>query len=213
MILGILGGTFDPIHLGHLHLANTVHKKANLQYIKIIPCYRSPLRQQPFADAKDRVEMIKLAIVDFPHLKLDEREINNPQPSYAVDTIESIRLEVGLQTSLCFIMGDDAFAEFTKWHEWKKILELSHLIVTTRKSSLDSDLYSPEILALLHQHQTFHTNDLSTQPFGCIWLVDINPLKISSTEIRSLIKKNQSVKKFLPEKVFQYIEKQNLYRR
>lgn len=212
-MIGILGGTFDPIHLGHLHLANTVQKKANLQHINLIPCYQSPLRELPIASAKDRAKMIKLAIGEYPHLQLDEREINNPTLSYAVNTVESIRCEIGPQTPLCLIMGDDAFAKFTSWHQWKKILELAHLIVTTRESLLNPIVYSDKIIKILHQHQTPLVNNLSTKASGYIWLVDIKPLNISATKIRTIIKNNQDAQTFLPAKVWQYIRKHGLYQR
>lgn len=217
-MIGIFGGTFDPIHLGHLHLANTVQKEANLQCIKIIPCYQSPLRQLPIASAKDRATMIKLAIGKYPHLQLDERELSNLSPSYAVNTIESIRSEIGTQTSLCFIMGDDAFAQFNKWHNWQKILKLTHLIVTTREKTFNADsyfLYSKKILDILYDHQVPLAWDLTTKPSGYIWLIDIKPLDISATTIRALVKngKYQATQKLLPDKVWEYIKEHGLYQR
>lgn len=223
--VGIFGGTFDPIHLGHLHLARTVMQQAGLQSMKLIPCYQSPLRVRPQASAVHRVAMIKLALaeINIPHLTVDAREADSPHISYAVNTLQSLRDELGDDVPLCFIMAQDAFAKFTLWHDWQRILQLCHLIVTSRPSTdvgknvaVALDAAAPSLLALPSNFPAILVSQpslLATQAAGYVWFTDIAPLNIAATTIRVMLKAGEDdVSPFLPYTAWEYIKQQKLYR-
>lgn len=198
--IGILGGTFDPIHLGHLHLALEVHKQFDLAKIKIIPCYQSPTRSIPIASALDRVTMIKLAIAEFPNIELDEREIKQSKKSYTIETLQSLRQELP-NTPLCLIIGADAFAHLSEWREWEKFTEFAHLIVVKRPNSV-----------LEHVQPNPPLSKLSHNLSGGIFIAEINALNISSTMARDLIAQNKSISELVSQQVCDYILQNKLYR-
>lgn len=219
--IGILGGTFDPIHLGHLHLAEAVRKKLCLSSIKIIPCFQSPLRDLPSASADERARMIELALRDHPNLTLDTRELYKTQKSYTVDMLTEIRTEITAQNqhvSLCLIMGLDAFSNFTSWKNWQQIAKLAHIIVADRELSHlptgqpNKNIHevAPEILRanIITDPQL-----LKTQEAGYILPVNIAHLPISATQIRRCYAqgKNIDARSMLPADVWKYIEEKKLY--
>lgn len=208
-VIGILGGTFDPIHLGHLHLAKTILQQTYLQQIKLIPCYQSPHRDQPNVRAKDRLEMLKLAIADNPFLIAEGCELKKPRVSYTVDTLKLLLKKLPEGFSLCLIMGADAFAQFTLWHKWQEILKLSNIIVATRPGvDTSCKKLPPNFPATIVTHPI----KLHKKAAGLIWFTDIKPLDISATTIRHFIKTGKDVSAFLPEPVLNYIEEHKLYR-
>ena len=206
--IGVLGGTFDPIHLGHIHLATTALKLCNLQKILLIPCHQSPIRNQPIASAEDRLHMVKLAINDPIHLFADEREIKRPGLSYTIETLKSLRQEYP-NIALALIMGSDAFNKFDEWHEWQKILDIVHLIIVNRPGSWQ--IINPNALELLKKHQITDIQQLQKQIAGLIYLTDIKPLPITATQVRALIKEHKSASHLVAPDVWQYIYKKQLY--
>lgn len=207
--IGIFGGTFDPIHLGHLHLAEQVLKKCDLDKIIFIPCYQSPLRKTPKAETTDRVAMLKLAIQNNKKFQIDTEEIFRLPPSYTLDTLKALHLKYKKQP-LCLIMGFDAFLRFDEWHKWKEILDLAHLIITNRPRT--PQLANKELIDLVRNHETHDLNNLRSAPSGFIYFIDINPLPVSATLIRTLVKENKSAEAFLPKAVWEYILKRDLYK-
>jgi nicotinate-nucleotide adenylyltransferase len=144
--IGIFGGTFDPIHLGHLRLADEVYNQLGLKEIRFIPCNQSALKkQQPIASAADRLAMIKLAINPYSYFYADDQEIKQTGISYTVETLRSIRQE-NPNMPLCFIMAMDAFAEFNLWHKYQEITQLAYLIIANR-----TDISATAIRALIKQ--------------------------------------------------------------
>ena len=198
--IGILGGTFDPIHLGHLYLASEIQKQFVLAKIKIIPCYQSPTRPISIAPALDRAAMIKLAIAKSPHLELDEREIKQPKKSYTIETLHSLRCEFP-DTPLCLIIGSDAFTHLSEWHEWEKFTEFAHLIVVKRPNAI-----------LNHVQTNPSLNNIRHHLSGSTFIVEINALNISATMIRSLIAQNKSISELVAPPVGDYIQQHKLYR-
>lgn len=199
--IGILGGTFDPIHLGHLYLANAIQKQFAFEKVKIIPCYQSPTRSTPIASALDRVAMIKLAIAQYPKLELDEREIIPPEKSYTIETLQALRQELP-NVPLCLIIGSDTFQHLSKWREGKKITELAHLIVAKRPDTVLNDAPLNPPLSNIHHNLG-----------GSIFIVDINALKISSTIIRNLLQQQKNVTAYVAAEVLDYIDKHGLYKK
>jgi nicotinate-nucleotide adenylyltransferase len=207
--IGILGGTFDPIHLGHIHLAKKMLQLCNLQKILLIPCQQSPMRDPPTASATDRFNMVKLAIAGQSNLFADDHEIKRPGVSYTIETLKFLRQE-NKNTPLALIMAIDAFNKFDEWHEWQRILEFVHLLVANRPDF--QKITNPKIIELLNKQQVTDTQQLQKKMAGLIYLADINPLPISAKKIRALIKKQKDASHLVTPKVWQYICEKHLYK-
>lgn len=208
MSIGILGGTFDPIHLGHIHLATTIHKLCNLQKTVLIPCYQSPLRTPPIASPENRLNMVQIAIKNISFLAVDTFEIERKTTSFTVKTLEYLRQKHGA-TSLSLIIGIDAFNRFDEWREPQKILELAHLIVANRPNY--DQVMNKKVLSILQQRESFDLQELQNKIAGLIYQVTINPLPISATEIRAMIRNHKDVRNLVTKEVWQYIGKNKLY--
>lgn len=206
--IGILGGTFDPIHLGHLHLATTIHKQCSLQKIYLIPCYQSPLRISPIAPAKDRLNMVELAAKNLPFLAVDSFEIKRATPSYTIKTLEYLCQKYSA-TPLALIIGIDAFNRFDEWLESQKILDLAHLVIANRPDH--KQITNKKVIAILKAREIFNQQELQNKMAGLIYQVTINPLPISATEIRTLIKNRKDVSHLVTPEVKQYIDEHKLY--
>lgn len=207
--IGILSGTFDPIHIGHIHLATTIQKLCHLQKILLIPCSQSPLRNRPIASAKDRLNMTKLAISGINHFFVDDREIKRAGLSYTIETLKSLRQEY-INTPLALIMATDVFNRFNEWHEWQNILNFVHLLIANRPGSWQ--ITNKSALELLHKYQTIDIQQLQKQLSGLIYLADVKPLPIAATQIRALIKEHKNASHLVTPDVWQYICKKQLYK-
>lgn len=206
--IGILGGTFDPIHCGHIHLANAAFQQLDLQEVRLIPCYQPVHRAQPAASPEDRMNMVKLAIDDHTGLTMDDREIRRGGPSYMIDTLQSLRKEVG-NTPLYLIMASDAFAEFNHWQRWQEIPNLTHLVIVNRPEyplTLNSQLKK-----LLQEREVTDSTKLRQKPAGYIYFLHTPLLPISATEIRQLLAAGKEPKNLLPKVVWKYIQKKSLF--
>lgn len=207
--LGILGGTFDPIHLGHLHLASMVKEKASLDEIRFLPNYRPLLREQPSADAQHRLAMVELAIGNYQNFYVDDTEILRKGFSYTYDTLLEIRKKYP-QQSISFIMAADQFVQFHHWHRWQEITKLCHLIIATRKGY--PIVLSHELEQFTKPHLTEDPTNLHKKSQGLIYFIDVEPLPISATAIRQSIQQGIYPEDALPKVVWEYIRKQDLYR-
>lgn len=207
--IGILGGTFNPIHYGHLRIAQETAEAFTLTQVKFIPAAKPPLKTEPNVSAKQRAEMVQLAINSNPLFSLDTRELERDGSSYTIDTLTSLRAE-HLQDALCLIIGTDAFAHFDQWHRWQQILDYCHLIVVSRPSLADLDLCEP-LRKLLQQHQTHDTTQLSRQTHGLIAMHTVTALDISSSQIRQLLHAQNNPIYLCPEAVIGYIQAHQLY--
>lgn len=207
--IGILGGTFNPIHNGHLHLAGELLKQLHFDEIRFIPSAAPALKTAPEVSAQNRAEMVKLAIADHPRFTLDLRELERSGKSYTIDTLQSLRADLGWQVSLCLLMGDDAFLSLPKWRQWQSLLDYAHIVVVNRPQS-GSDL-TPELTSFLQKHQTNALEALLDAPSGAVFFAHIPPLDISSTEIRHRLSSGQPVDGLVPAGVLGYIRKNHLY--
>ena len=208
--IGILGGTFDPVHFGHLRPALELLDKLELTEIRFIPAGQPPHRRQPAASAAQRLAMLERAIIGQPGFVLDDREMRRTGPSFMVDTLESLRTQFGTAQPLCLILGSDAFAELESWHRWDELLELTHLVVQSRPGT---GLASPATLAdMLKQRRLDTAAALRNRPGGGILLQTVTALEISATAIRQLLAEGHSPRYLLPEAVRCYIEESGLYR-
>lgn len=207
--IGILGGTFNPIHYGHLRIAQETAEAFALSQVKFIPAAKPPLKTEPDVTAKQRVEMVQLAIAANPLFSVDTRELARNGPSYTIDTLTSLRAEHP-QDALCLIIGADAFTHFDHWHRWQQMLDYCHLIVVSRPSDQIWQLSVP-LNNLLKQHQTHDITQLSQQTHGLIAMHQVTALDISSSQIRNLIRANKHPTYLCPEAVIDYIQAHHLY--
>ena len=206
--IAILGGTFDPIHQGHLQLANTVYDQLPVQEIRFMPSAQSPLKQAPVATAAQRLRLIELAIKNNPHFTVDTREIQQQKTCFTYDTLKTIRTEF-TQTPLLFVMSMDQFLQFDQWHQWQHINDLAHLIISNRPgyhAELNSTLKK-----FLEERSTNDPKQLINKPSGYTFLLQCQALDISSSKIREQLTHGQSCKTMLPENVYQFLLVENLY--
>lgn len=210
--IGIFGGTFDPVHYGHLRPALELREQLAMQRMLMLPCAVPPHRPQPQASSEQRLAMLRLAVDGEPALEIDERELKRSGPSYMVDTLGSLRDEFG-DTPLCLCLGVDAFLGLPAWHRWQSLLELAHIVVAHRPGwRLDRQTLSAELIDMLATHQQQDAMVTAASSAGAIVLQPVTQLAISATDIRTHIGAGRSVRYLLPDEVWQYIQQQKLYR-
>jgi len=208
--IGIMGGTFDPVHFGHLRIALELQQDLNLQQVRMLPCLQPPHRGEPGATAEQRLQMLQLALQDEPALQLDAREYQRQGPSYTIDTLRSLRAELGAEQPLCLIMGSDAFAGLPTWHEWQQLFDLAHIVLAHRPGWR---LQLGELGGMdIAQRITENIDALRQRPAGLILPWAVTQLEISATAIRQGVRQGKSPRYLLPEVVREYIETNRLYR-
>ena len=207
--IGLLGGTFDPIHYGHLRGALEAAECLGLDQLRLIPSARPPHRGQPGATAEQRLDMVRLAALGGCDLQVDDRELRRDRPSYSVETLESLRSELGDTVTLFMILGWDAFGGLPGWHRWEELLELSNLVVLQRP---DYDPELPEVLKDLLAARSVSEPAGANAKTGQIICLSQTPLAISATHIRQLVAADRSPRFLLPDAVLDYIETHGLYR-
>lgn len=206
----LYGGTFDPIHFGHLRPVEALAQEIGLSRVLLLPNNVPPHRPQPQASAGQRVDMLRLAIQDRPLFELDCRELARSTPSWTVATLEALRAECGPQQPLAFIIGQDSLLNLSSWHRWQELLSLCHLLVCKRPG-YPAEMATAEMQAWLESHVTGDSQRLHQQPAGHIWLADTPLLDISATEIRQRRQQGLSCEHLLPSAVIDYIDRQGLY--
>jgi len=207
-MIGVRGGTFDPIHTAHLRATQEVAEALSLSQVRFIPGKLPPHRSQPDATADQRLAMVELAIASNERFIADDRELRREGYSYTVDTLRSLRQELGEREPLVLILGLDAFQGFTRWHEWEAITTLAHLAVTSRP-----DYTAQPLQAWAQAMQTENAEDLRNSPAGKLFFTDTTALAISATDIRHQQQERRSIRYLLPDAVYDYIQHQNLYRK
>lgn len=208
-MIGIFGGTFDPVHFGHLRPALEVQQALGLKEVRFIPAGHPPHRDQPHATPTQRLAMLRAAIDEQPGFMVDEREVCRPGPSYMVDTLASLRSELGPEP-LCLILGYDAFLGLASWYQWQRLIDLAHLVVTHRPG-WNHDNLAGELQNLVQRH-AMPAAKLADAPAAGLTFVEVTQLDISATRIREQIRTGQDIRYLLPESVYQIIHEQKLYR-
>jgi nicotinate-nucleotide adenylyltransferase len=209
--IGILGGTFDPIHFGHLRLAQEMGESLELGEVRFIPAARPPHRSEPHCTAPHRAAMVQAAIAGNPLFALDTRELERSGPSYMVDTLSSLRAELGKQQPLVLLLGTDAFFGLPTWHRWQQLFDLCHICVAHRPGfRLDAD--NPEMGPELGiEWQSRFQDALPATASGHILLREITALDISASRIRQTLMHHRSPRYLMPDAVFDYIHTHHLY--
>ncbi|WP_018953687.1 nicotinate-nucleotide adenylyltransferase [Thioalkalivibrio sulfidiphilus] len=206
-MLGILGGTFDPIHFGHLRPALEVMEHLRLDEVRFVPCRIPPHRRTPVASVEHRQAMVERAVHGQPGFVVDRRELDRDGPSYSVDTLESLRAELGNDMPLCLMMGMDAFAGLPSWHRWEEILKLAHIVVAHRPGSPASH----DLGDWATEAATRDLHELRARPAGAVWFQPVTQLDISATAIRAMLRRGESPRYLMPSSVLDYIRVQGLY--
>ncbi|EKP0307567.1 nicotinate-nucleotide adenylyltransferase [Aeromonas veronii] len=207
--VGLLGGTFDPIHIGHLRPAIEARDTLGLAEMRLIPNHIPPHRANPFCSSEQRLAMVKLAAAENHHFVVDERELKRDKPSYTIDTLIELRRELP-DTPLCFLMGMDSLLSLPSWHRWQELLDHAHLVVSVRPGWQPE--YPAEVAQLLARHHTTDANALHQRLAGHIWLASNQPIELSATRLRELLATGGDPRYLLPEPVAHYIDQQGLYR-
>jgi nicotinate-nucleotide adenylyltransferase len=209
--IGICGGTFDPIHFGHLRLAEEMAEAIGLERVLFIPAGQPPHRGTPRIQAGHRLEMVRRAIAGNPRFKADAREVNSPRPSYTVDTLDALRAELGEAQPLWLLLGADAFLDLPSWHAWRRLFGLANIAVATRPGArrLQPDAMPDALKSEVSQRQIADPSDAG--PAGAVLLRQMTPLDISATIIRDTLARHGSVRYLLPDGVLDYIHEHQLY--
>jgi nicotinate-nucleotide adenylyltransferase len=203
-MIGVFGGTFDPVHYGHIKPAMSVKQALNLKQVRFVPNRIPPHREVPWLSAEQRLSLLKTALKDYPDAVIDQRELERVGPSYMVDTLKSLKNDFP-DEGLVLIMGMDAFLGISRWHQWKLLFDLCHLVVTTRPG-IDQKIMAEKMSAtdyqFLAEKMTHDVNALTPQETGKILLQSVPQLDISSTKIRSGLLKGEDISQWMPEQAY-----------
>lgn len=206
--IGIFGGTFDPVHYGHLRAATEAQELLPLDHFHLLPAGSPPHRSRTFASAEHRLAMLALATDGYPELVVDDREVRRGGESYMVDTLAEIRRETS-GSPLVLMVGQDAVNKLDSWHQWRRLFDLAHLVVMRRPKSRHE--YSGALFEVLQPRLIDDPELLTRKPAGYVLPLEITQLEISSTGIRNLIASGRSPRFLLPEAVIGYIHDHGLY--
>lgn len=208
-LIGLFGGTFDPVHIGHLRMALELKQRLGMDEMRLLPCHIPPHRQHPVASAEQRAAMVELAVADCPELSVDRLELGNPEPSYSLHTLTVLREQLGPEPALCLAMGMDSLAGLDSWYGWDDLLELAHITVATRPGwALPEAGVMGDYVA---RHRAERTA-LRERPGGAIVIEELSLLPISATDIREQIKRGESAQFLMPDAAWAHILRHSLYR-
>ena len=215
-LIGIYGGTFDPVHLGHVLSADELCQRLGFDELRLVPCHQPPHRSQPSASSQQRLEMVKLAIAGHARLIVDDCELQREGPSYTVDTLKALRETLGPDVGLCLIMGSDAFARLDSWYQWEKLLSLAHIVVLTRPGeNIPEDCRAHQLLV---EQGIIDPAALREAAAGKVLLQTLAQHELSATTIRQALARQQgSIDELAPAvdglapAVLDYIKMNRLY--
>jgi len=206
--IGVLGGTFDPVHFGHLRTALAAQQDFSLDEVRLIPCHHPVHKEEPEVAAQHRISMLHRATKAEKSLVVDVRECMRPGPSYMIETLESLRTEYP-DDRLFLLLGADAFNKLESWKDWQKLFELAHIIVITRPGWEINP--SASVREFCEHRIAASFSEMCKNQAGNVLPYSFIPLMIASSEIRKLLKENKSVRYLIPNAVIKYIKKHKLY--
>lgn len=213
-LIGIFGGTFDPIHYGHLRIAEEISEMAGLRETRFIPARQPRLRHPPMASLQHRVAMVRLAIQDNSRFILDDREIRRGGISYSVESLRELKQELEHDAMLCFIMGADAFMKLAQWHSWRDLFGLCHFIIAARPGhTLETygDALPRDLKEECARRWVSNADSLKQASSGLIFFASTTLLDISATLIRGRVAGGKSIRYLTPNAALDYIEANHLY--
>ena len=209
-MIGIYGGTFDPVHYGHLRPAIDVYSELGLSEVRLIPTGVPAHRDLPMASSEQRFQMLLLAIDNVAGLSIDDREIQRDGPSYMIDTIRSLQAEFPNE-KFCLIVGMDAFIGFESWRDWKTIVELVNIVITYRPNFDINSIAESDLKKYIHGAETKNKDEFLASPGGHCFFCPVTQLDISATKIRALVKKGSVLNFLLPDAVIAYLQQNQIY--
>lgn len=210
--LGIFGGTFDPLHHGHLRLAEEARQTLGLAEVRWVPAGQPSHRSAPSASAEQRLAMVRLAIAGNSGFSLDDSEALSDRPSYSVPTLERLRTQAGPQRPLVLLLGADALLGLDRWHRWRDLFPLAHLAIATRPGfDLAGSQLSAALADEIRQRLAASPACLAAAPAGRILSFAITALDISATALRTTLKAGASARYLLPDPVLDYIATHHIY--
>jgi len=209
MAIALFGGTFDPVHYGHLQIANELAELLPVSEVKMMPSAIPPHRADNIVSAEHRLNMLQIAIEKYPRLVMEDIELQRDQTSYSIDTLALIRTSVGPEESIILCVGLDALLGISHWHRWTELLNFCHIAVCSRPSYELPD--SGPLFDWIEQHRTDHLDRLEASSQGYIYFCQMSMLPVSSTVVRNKLKKQQSIKLLMPAGVINYIQQHQLY--
>jgi len=208
--IGLFGGTFDPVHFGHLRAASEAKEKLGLEDFRLLPVGKPAHRSQTYASAEHRLAMLRLAVAEHPDISVDSREVRRSGVSYMVDTLAEIRAESEMETAIILIVGQDAAHGLSSWHRWKELFDYAHLVVMTRPDSPDN--FPHELEGFVSERRAGQVSDLYQSAAGLLLDLEVTQLAISSTAIRGDVAAARSPRFLLPDRILGYIGFHSLYR-
>lgn len=206
--LVLFGGTFDPVHYGHLRCAEEARRKLGVATVSLIPAGQPAHRGRPRASTAQRLAMLQLAIKEFPNLSIDTREIERDGPSYMVDTLKDIRQQWP-HRPLLLLIGQDAANHLDGWYRWLELFELAHIVILTRPAA--NLAYSQELADLIKKKQVSTADEMWASPAGHVFCLQVAAIDISATMIKSIIRLGRAPRGMLPAAVLTYIDENELY--
>lgn len=212
-MIGIFGGSFDPIHNGHLRLALDVLETANLDGIHFVPTAQQPLKGVSKASNEFRVALLEAALGDHAGFVLDKRELERSGPSYTVDTLQNIKDEQP-ERAICFLMGSDSLTTLHQWHDWQRLFQLANIVVVSRPGQPGNYIPhepQPEVATFIADREVDTVAALHQHDAGAIWRMNLCLLDISSTLIRNLCAKGRSVDYLVPPQIAQLLKEEQPY--
>ena len=210
-VCGILGGTFDPVHLGHVALAEAALAGLPLGEVLWLPSGSPGHRASPVASARDRLAMLRLATAGNPRYRIDDGELNRSESTYTVHALTRLRAQLGNEQPLALLLGSDSFLSLPTWLRWRELFDLAHIAVASRPGHLPSDGGpAPELSAEIARRSA-RPEQLAASAAGRIARFDMAPMEVSSSAIRLNLAAGQDTRHLLPVAVLAYIQSQHLY--
>ena len=209
MAVALFGGTFNPIHNGHLRIATELAELLQVDHIRMLPCAFPPHRSNPQVTAEQRLAMLQAAIATQPRLIADDSELHRAAPSYSIDTLQSVREQLAPQQPLFFCIGMDALGNINTWQRWQDLLHYCHILVSSRPCTEEPK--SGPVADWIAQHRCDDLEALQQKPAGNVYFCDLTMLDISSTAIRNKIARGDSIHFLTPDTVVEYIQQHHLY--
>lgn len=214
MSLALLGGSFDPVHRGHLQTACDLVKLLDCEQLALLPAAHSPLKDGHAATPQQRYQMLLLGLQECGdcagRITVDSRELNRPGRSYTVETLRGLRAEHGPQRPLYWVLGSDSASQLDRWHDWQQLTALCHLVIVERA---EQPLQAADALQTwLDRHQCDKLSTLQASPAGLVFYCRVSQLAVSSSQLRENIANATALAQWLPNSVVQYIDQHALYR-